>query len=156
MRYVANRKRGHEVAQDYRNLIVWQKAIDLTICIYRLTEPFPKSEIYGLASQMRRASVSIASNIAEGRGRLGPAEFRQFLGCAQGSVFELRTQLTVAHRLKFLSESGFAEADGLSEEVSKILRALIERLTDQPTRRQNYAAAPSIRSGRRQELRANT
>ncbi len=81
------------MAQDFHDLIVWQRAIELTISIYSLTRSFPKDEMFGLTSQMRRASVSIASNIAEGRGRLNPAEFRQFLGLAQGSLCELRTQL---------------------------------------------------------------
>jgi four helix bundle protein len=78
------------MAQDYRELLVWQKAIDLTLLVYKLTQAFPKNEIYGLTSQMQRASISVASNIAEGRGRLGPSEFRQFLGLAQGSLFELK------------------------------------------------------------------
>ena len=81
------------MAQDARDLIVWQRAIELTVEIYKLTRSFPKEEMYGLTSQMRRASVSVASNIAEGRGQLNPAEFRQFLGIAQGSIFELKTQL---------------------------------------------------------------
>jgi four helix bundle protein len=86
--------------QDVRDMTVWRRAIDLTVCTYRLTRGFPKDEVYGLVSQMRRASVSVASNIAEGRGRLNPAEFRQFLGVALGSVFELKTQLIVAKRLE--------------------------------------------------------
>lgn len=87
------------MAQDFHDLVVWQRAIELTICIYQLTRSFPKDEVYGLVSQMRRASVSVASNIAEGRGRLGPAEFRQFLGLAHGSTCEIRTQLVIARRL---------------------------------------------------------
>ena len=82
--------------QDMHDLTVWQRAIDLTVCIYRLTKEFPKEQIYGLVSQLRRASVSVASNIAEGRGRLNAAEFRQFLGVALGSTFEIKTQLIVA------------------------------------------------------------
>jgi four helix bundle protein len=117
------------MSQDYHDLIVWQKAIDLTVCIYRVTDSFPKSELYGLTSQMRRASVSVASNIAEGRGRLNVGEFRQFLGLAQGSIFELRTQLLVAKKLGLVSESLFREADLLSKEVSKILRSFIQRLS---------------------------
>src|SRR5258708_26403219 len=115
------------MAQDYHALIVWQKAIDLTVCIYKLTQSFPKSELYGLTSQMRRASVSVASNIAEGRGRLNVAEFRQFLGFAQGSIFELRTQLLVANTLEFASGDMFNQADHLSNEVSKMLRTFIQR-----------------------------
>src|SRR6266700_7414288 len=110
------------MAQDYHDLLVWQKAIDLTVGIYRLTQGFPTSELYGLTSQMRRASVSVASNIADGRGRLNAAEFRQFLGVAQGSLFELRTQLLVAGTLGFASGDSFSEVDLLCEEVSKMLR----------------------------------
>ena len=87
------------MAQDYRDLIVWKRAIELTLSIYRLTQTFPKDEVYGLSSQMRCASVSVASNIAEGRGRLNAAEFRQFLGLAQGSIYKLQTQLIVAKSL---------------------------------------------------------
>ena len=117
------------MAQDYHDLIVWQKAINLTVRVYRLTQSFPKAELYGLTSQMRRAAVSVASNIAEGRGRLNAAEFRQFLGLAQGSLFELRTQLLVAKELRLGSASVIEDADQLSEEVSKMLRTFIERLT---------------------------
>lgn len=93
--------------QDYRKLIVWQNAIELTVPVYKLTRPFPKEEIYGLTSQMRRASVSIASNIAEGRGRLNAPEFRQFLGIAQGS-------------------KQLAETESLCNEVSRMLNSFIE------------------------------
>src|SRR5580700_3949853 len=106
------------MAQDYRDLIVWQKAIDLTVCIYNLTRSLPKDEIYGLSSQMRRASVSIASNIAEGRGRLSPAEFRHFLGLAQGSTYELQTQLVVANSLRLATSEDLKHATVLSDEVS--------------------------------------
>ena len=120
------------MSQDYHNLIVWRKAIDLTVCICRVTDSFPKSELYGLTSQIRRASVSVASNIAEGRVRLNVAEFRQFLGLAQGSVFELKTQLLVAKKLGFVSGALIREADLLSNEVSKILRTFIQRLSVEP------------------------
>ena len=116
------------MAQDYHDLLVWQKAIDLTVSIYTLTQSFPKSELYGLTSQMRRASVSVSSNIAEGPGRLNAAEFRQFLGFAQGSVFELRTQLLVAKKLGLVSSESFNRADVLSSEISKMLRTFIEKL----------------------------
>jgi four helix bundle protein len=116
------------MAQDFHDLIVWQKAIDLTVCIYKLTRAFPENEMYGLVSQMRRACVSIASNIAEGRGRLNPAEFRQFLGLAQGSMFELKTQLLVARKLGMAKGNAAEEAEHLSDEVSKMLRAFIQAL----------------------------
>jgi len=116
------------MAQDYRDLVVWQKAIALTVCVYKLTRSLPKDEHYGLSSQMRRASVSIASNIAEGRGRLNSAEFRQFLGFAQGSTYELQTQLVVAKSLQFVKSEELAQAMLLSE-VSKILSSFIRTLS---------------------------
>lgn len=116
------------MAQDYRDLIEWKKAIELTVCVYKLTRTLPKDEAYGLVSQMRRASVSIASNIAEGRGALNPAEFRQFLGLAQGSTYELQTQLIVARELHITSEQVLTEAQSLSDEVSKMLASFIQTL----------------------------
>ncbi|MGA8729844.1 MAG: four helix bundle protein [Terracidiphilus sp.] len=112
-----------------QDLKVWQRAIDLTVCIYRLTQGFPKQETYGLTSQIRRASVSIASNIAEGRGRLNPGEFRQFLGIALGSTFEVKTQLVVAKRLEMGSPAKLKEACELGEEVSKMLTSFIQTLS---------------------------
>jgi four helix bundle protein len=115
--------------QDVQDLTVWQRAIDLTVCIYRLTKEFPKEETYGLTSQLRRASVSVASNIAEGRGRLNPAEFRQFLGVALGSTFEIKTQLIVARRMEMGRAIAIDEAAALSEEVSKMLTSFIQKLS---------------------------
>jgi four helix bundle protein len=117
------------MAQDYRDLIVWQKAIDLTMCVYQLTRSFPKDEIHGLASQMRRAAVSVASNIAEGRGRLNVGEFRQFLGVSQGSIYELQTQLLVARKLGMGSDDSLNETESLSNEISKMLGAFIQALS---------------------------
>jgi four helix bundle protein len=116
------------MAQDYHELIVWQRAIELTVCIYKLTRSFPKEELNGLISQMRRASVSVASNIAEGRGRITPGEFRQFLGLAQGSTYELQTQLLVARKLGMGSDENLNEAELLSDEVSKMLGSFIQTL----------------------------
>ena len=110
------------MAQDYRDLIVWKRAIELTLCIYKLTRTLPSDEQYGLSSQMRRASVSVASNIAEGRGRLNAAEFRQFLGLAQGSIYELQTQLIVARSLELANLDVLKESESLSNEVSKCFR----------------------------------
>ena len=114
--------------QDFHDLTVWQRAIDLTVCIYKLTRGFPKEEMYGLVSQLRRASVSVASNIAEGRGRLNRGEFRQFLGIALGSLFEVKTQLIVARKLEMGKQAELDEATCLSEEVSKMLTSLIHTL----------------------------
>ncbi len=118
------------MAQKFEDLVVWQRAIELTVCVYKLTRSLPKDEIYGLVSQMRRASISVASNIAEGRGRLNPAEFRQFLGVAQGSIFELKTQLVVAKRLEFGDRNASSEAESLAEEVCKMLASFIQTLGD--------------------------
>jgi four helix bundle protein len=114
--------------QDFHDLTVWQRAIDLTVCIYKLTRGFPKEEMYGLISQLRRASVSVASNIAEGRGRLNRGEFRQFLGIALGSVFEIKTQLIVARKLEMGKQAEIDEAATIGEEVSKMLTSLINKL----------------------------
>jgi len=118
--------------QDFHDLTVWQRAIDLTVCIYQLTQKFPKEETYGLVSQLRRAAVSVGSNIAEGRGRLNPGEFRQFLGVALGSTFEIQTQLVVANRLGFGNESKAMEAAALCDEVSKMLTSFIHKLGSKP------------------------
>ena len=127
------------MAQDYHDLIVWQKAIELTVCIYKLTQSFPQHELYGLTSQMRRASVSVASNVAEGRGRLNHAEFRQFLGLAQESVFELQTQLVVARRLDLGRHDGITDAEALENEVSKMLRSFIQTLSTEAQHRKSLA-----------------
>ena len=86
--------------RSYRDLLVWQKALELTVLIYRLSEGFPRTEIYGLTSQIRRASVSVPSNIAEGYGRGSRKEYLQFLFVAQGSLKELETQTILSQRLK--------------------------------------------------------
>jgi four helix bundle protein len=114
------------VAQNYHDLLVWQKAIALVTDIYRLTQDFPKEEMYGLTSQIRRAAVSIPSNIAEGQARLTRGEFRQFLGHARGSYAELETQLIIAANLGFLLNAG----DLLEHlaEVGRMLNGLLSSL----------------------------
>jgi four helix bundle protein len=87
-----------------------------------------RRELYGLSTQLRRASISVASNIAEGRGRLNTAGFRQFLGVAQGSIYELQTQLVVAKSLALSAESALTQAESLSNEVSKMLTSFIQKL----------------------------
>ena len=116
------------MAQSYQDLTVWQRAMEMTVQVYELTQGFPREEIYGLTSQLRRASVSVASNIAEGRGRISQGEFRQFLGTAQGSNFEVQTQLEVSRRLGLGSEVSLNKAKALSIETGKMLSALIASL----------------------------
>jgi len=118
--------------QDFHDLAVWQRAIDLTVGIYKLNRKFPKEETYGLVSQLRRASVSVASNIAEGRGRLNSGEFRQFLGIALGSTFEIQTQLFVARKLEMGDREAIGAAVALSDEVSKMLTSFIQTLGSKP------------------------
>ncbi len=93
------------MSHSYRQLLVWQKARSLAVAVYQATETFPKSEIYGLTSQVRRAGVSVVSNIAEGQGRLTKGEFRHFLGQSRGSLLELETQLDIAFELGYLNPS---------------------------------------------------
>lgn len=116
--------------RSYHELLVWQKAVDLVAEIYRATRVFPKDELYGLTSQLRRASVSIPSNIAEGQSRLSTGEFRQFLGNAKGSLSEVETQIVIARRLEYLEA---AQASTLSEraaEISRMISGLIASLKD--------------------------
>ena len=86
--------------QSFRELVVWQKSMRLATDVYRLTQDFPRQEIYGLVSQLRRAAVSVPSNIAEGHGRSSIEDYRKFLWIARGSNFEMQTQLEIAHTLK--------------------------------------------------------
>jgi four helix bundle protein len=116
------------LAQAFQDLTVWQRAMEMTVCVYALTKSFPKDEVYGLTSQLRRASVSVASNIAEGRGRMTDGEFRQFLGIAQGSTYEVQTQLLVARQLKMGDEEMLRKAEALCIETSKMLGAFIQSL----------------------------
>jgi len=112
------------MVQSFRDLLVWQRAIQLSVAIYRLTKDFPREELYGLSSQIRRAAVSVPSNIAEGHGRLGTGEYRQFLGFARGSNFELQTQIEIARALGFGDSKLLDEAEGLSFEVGKMISGI--------------------------------
>jgi four helix bundle protein len=109
------------MVQSFRDLQVWQRAVQLSVALYRLTKEFPREEIYGLSSQIRRSAVSVPSNIAEGQGRLGTGEFKQFLGIARGSNFEVQTQLEIARALEFGDPRLLDEAEGLSHEVGKMI-----------------------------------
>jgi four helix bundle protein len=120
------------MANSYRDLIVWQRSIQMTVAIYRLSAEFPKDEMYGLTSQIRPASVSVASNIAEGYGRGGRGEYKNFLGMARGSNYEVQTQLTIASELDYGSRDGLGQAERLSNEVGKMLFSIIDKLTQAP------------------------
>ena len=115
--------------KHYRELIVWQKAMDLVTQVYQLTRLFPREELYGLTNQIRRAAVSIPSNIAEGQARQSTAEFRNFLSIAQGSLAELDTQILIAVNLNYLELTQINAVMSLSMEVSKMLAVLRAKLT---------------------------
>jgi len=115
---------------DYKDLRVWQQAIELVALIYSATQAFPQEEIYGLKSQLRRAAVSVPSNIAEGQGRTSTGEFRYFLGIARGSHLELETQVHVAHKLHFLSEERVTVISEKWKDVIRMLNALMNALPE--------------------------
>lgn len=116
------------MVESYRDLKVWQRAIEMSVALYRFTEKFPKTETFGLVSQLRRAGVSTASNIAEGYGRGSTGEYKQFLGMARGSNFEVQTQLVIARELQFGDRREQDVVESLSHEVGKMLVTLMKRL----------------------------
>jgi four helix bundle protein len=109
----------------YKNLIVWQKAVDLVVAVYKLTGNFPKEEIFGVVSQMRRAAISIPSNIAEGSRRKSAKDKAYFLTISFGSGSELETQVEVSRRLSFGLSSDYVKVDALIVEVMKMLNKMI-------------------------------
>ena len=114
--------------QKYQELIVWQKGMGLVTEVYRLTRGLPREELYGLTQQVRRAAVSIPSNIAEGQARDSTAEFRRFLSIAQGSRAEVETQILIAMRLGYVNETESRTTLSLLDELQKMLAKLIIRL----------------------------
>jgi four helix bundle protein len=117
------------MAGSFRDLVLWQKAIAFVTDVYRATETFPQREIYGLTNQIRRAAVSIPSNIAEGKGRLSKKEFLQFLVVARGSLCEVQTQLEIATNLEFLGSDRFTSLDDQAREIGRILNGLMKSIS---------------------------
>lgn len=113
---------------SFRELVVWQRAVEMSLAIYRLTSSFPSDERFGLTNQLRRAAVSVASNIAEGYGRTSKGEYIQFLGHARGSVFEVQTQLTIAKGLGYGREESLGSADALAGEVGRMLVSMLNKV----------------------------
>jgi four helix bundle protein len=116
--------------QKYEELTVWQRAMDLVVEVYMLARLLPSEELYALSNQMRRAAVSIPSNIAEGQERSTTRDFIKYLHIAKGSKAELETQLLICVRLQYLSQPQIQLAQGLLAEIGKMLNALIKKLTD--------------------------
>ena len=116
--------------KTYRDLIVWQKSLAFVTDIYEVTMAFPKEELFGLISQVRRSSVSIPSNIAEGYGRRSTGDYMRFLQVAMGSLFELQTQLQIALNLRFLSQQKFEGLYESSREIERMLSGLLRKLNE--------------------------
>ena len=116
------------MGQSFKDLLVWQKAIDLTIDVYKLTAKFPADERFGLTNQMRRASVSIASNISEGYGRASKGEYIQFIGQARGSCSEPETQILIAEKLGFGATTNLESAEALCDDFGRLLGGLMKSL----------------------------
>jgi four helix bundle protein len=114
--------------EDFKKLVVWTKAHQFTLAVYRHTRTFPKEETYGLTSQLRRASASIGANIAEGCGRRSDAEMKRFLQIARGSANEVEYHLLLARDLQYLPAEEFNDLDGKMHEVQRMLASLVQRL----------------------------
>ncbi|AFZ55397.1 four helix bundle protein [Cyanobacterium aponinum] len=115
--------------KSYRDLTVWQKSMDLVVICYQLTSQFPKTEIYGLSSQIQRAAVSIPANIAEGKGRNHLGDYIRHLSMANGSLKELETHLMIIGRLGYLKEQELKVTLNKCEEIGRMLHSLIEKLS---------------------------
>lgn len=125
--------RGLLPSGNYCNLIAWKKAFDLALAIYRATSQFPNEERYGITSQLRRAGISVPSNIAEGQGRNSRAEFRHYLSIAQGSLKEIETQVMIATKLGYCVQEQAAQLLGMTSEVGRLINGLSRSLTSQLT-----------------------
>ncbi len=115
---------------NFKELKVWQKAMDLVANVYKITQALPKEELYGLTSQIRRAAVSIPSNIAEGAGRISRKDFSHFLNIARGSSFELETQLTISFKLDYLKPPDFDVLTSELDEVQRMITGLQKSLNN--------------------------
>ena len=116
------------IVKSYRDLVVWKKSMRLVLEIYRSTQGFPRNETYGLTSQLRRAAVSVPSNIAEGQARLSTGEFKQFLGHARGSLVEVETQILIARELGYIEHDKSENLLSTTAEVGRILNGLLYSL----------------------------
>ena len=125
--------------RHFRELIVWKKAMELVTEVYRITARFPESEKFGLVTQLRRAAVSVPSNIAEGQGRSSTGEFKQFLGHARGSLCEVDTQIEIAVNLGLPTQENARRFETLIGDVARLLNALIRSLADSTVAREDDA-----------------
>ncbi len=123
--------------KSFKELKVWQNGIELVAIVYEITASFPAEEKYGLSAQMRRAAVSIPSNIAEGHLRKTAKDFKQFLSIARGSCAELETQMIIAHKLGFIQEDNFNNLSPKIEELSKMLSSFYSKINSNPAKPPN-------------------
>jgi len=119
---------GQQMSESFKDLVVWQRAVQMSLEIYKLTSAFPTSERFGLTNQLRRASVSVASNIAEGYGKSSRGEYMSFLGHARGSNGEVQTQLIISQGLNFGTLDSLRHAESLSNEVGRMLVVMMNKL----------------------------
>jgi four helix bundle protein len=132
------------MAGSYKELRAWKQAVDLALEVYRLTEGFPKSELYGLTTQIRRSAVSVPSNIAEGKGRFSDREFALFLRHARGSLLELETQLFIAGKLGYLSIKVAESLARDTEQLAKALNALLNVVSGNPGKDRKSSEQPCV------------
>lgn len=132
------------MAGSYKELRAWKQAVDLALEVYRLTEGFPRSELYGLITQIRRSAVSVPSNIAEGKGRFSDREFALFLRHARGSLLELETQLLIAGKLGYLSIKMAESLARDTEQLAKTLNALLNVVSGNPGKDRKSCEQPCV------------
>ena len=118
--------------RNYKDLVAWQKAMDLVEAVYSATQRFPKEEVYVLTSQIRRAAISVPSNIAEGQGRNSENDYRRFLSIAHGSLREVETQILIAERLQYVTSDEVPRLLALIDEVSRLLQGLQKAIKARP------------------------
>ena len=116
--------------KSYQDLVVWKRSVELVVEAYQLVKHLPREETYALSNQIRRAAVSIPSNIAEGNGRTSIKDYSRFLSMARGSKYELDTQLFICVKLNYLTQEQISNAMRLSDEVGRMLNVLIAKLSD--------------------------
>jgi four helix bundle protein len=133
--------------KSFEDLHTFRRALDLMVAIYRLTKTFPSEERFGLTQQLRRAAVSVVSNIAEGQGRLSPGEWRQFLSHARGSLYEVQSQLIAAHLLEYIDDESAKRLRGSIRRVAEPLQGLIEFVRAQE--RDRRTERPQVADNRR-------
>ena len=118
------------MSSDFKNLVAWQKAMDLVDAVYDVADTFPQKELYGLTTQIKRAAVSVPSNISEGQARFSKPDFRRFLRQARGSLAEVQTQLLIAERRKYVPSPKCRDLEAHVEEVARIINGLLRSIGD--------------------------